>query len=923
MTSVPRSVSVCAVPFLVAFLPILVLVEGGYGTEDSGAEKGRAMLTPLRVSDNHRFLVTEDGRPFFWLGDTAWAVIQRYTREQTQNQPSVLKYFRSRADKKFNVIQCRLARDAETTDAYGHAAFVDKRFDQPRIVEGRDNDYWDTADWFITQARAHGFYLALLPTWFNSVPNDDPMIKDPAVAYRYGHFIGTRYRNEPHIVWVLGGDPDRRNDRDVDYPPRLVATRALAEGIADAKNGVNQFDGKADYSTTLMTYHPRGGGQSSSRLLHNEPWLDFNMIQTTSHFVFTNYRTVAADYAKRPAKPTLEGEAAYEYSVDLSHRNELDKRIQPWHVRKAAYWSVFAGGFGFTYGHRSYIGWVLAGEKLDKGADVPWFESLDSPGAFDMTHLRSLMESRPFLTCVPDQTVVADGPADPLDHVAATRSTDGSYAMLYFPTGRPVTVRMDRICGGKVRAWWFDPREGQAAEIGIFPNLGTKQFIPPSSGQDNDWVLVLDDAARDFSPPGTKGQGKESSEGVSRAAIDSPLDYFPPPDSRGGWRTLSSAEAIRRVAGMDVEKLDEAFNVAAASTKNGGLLVVRNGWLVYEKYFGRGGREATPNLGSCGKSFTSIAVGILMAEYPNLFPDGLDQRVFTPKYLPPEAFPLADPAMAEIKLGQLLAFSAGIRGNNPCYVNGKATRIDPPGPDGWPALVDEIALGKRDYFSKGQRYSAATLWCKPGGGYSYASASAQIASMVVRHVSGMELQEYLRKHLAEPLGWGRWGYGYKYAKQVTHTPGGGGIALRATDMLRFGYLLLRQGRWGRRQLVPAEYVRQCGRQSPYNPHYPYSLEFNVNTDGHYPEYPRDAFWKSGSGGHTLYIVPSLDLVVWKLAGRDSQYSQRDTGLPPAAETAKGSQSRRNWKPTISERQGQRLLLSKVIKAIVGPGSSGK
>ncbi len=913
MTNMSRFVSVYAMVFLSASLLPLLPVEGVCGTE--------VTLPPLRVSENQRFLVTEDGSPFFWLGDTAWAVIQKYTRQQTHEQPSVLEYFKSRADKKFNVLQCRLARDAETTDAYGHEAFVDKRFDQPKIVEGRDNDYWDSADWFIAQAKAHRLYLALLPTWFNSVSNEDPMIRDPAAAYRYGHFIGTRYRNEPHIVWVLGGDPDRRNDRDVDHPPRLAATRALAEGIADAKNGVERFDGKADYSTTLMTYHPRGGGQSSSRLLHNEDWLDFNMIQTTSHLVFTNYKTVGTDYARQPAKPTLEAEVAYEYSVDLSRQKELDKRIQPWHVRKAAYWNVFAGGFGFTYGHRSYIRWVIAGESLQYGADIPWFESLDSPGAFDMTHLRNLMESRPFLSRVPDQTVVAKGSANPIDYVAATRSSDGSYAMLYFPTGKPTTIRMNKISGDNVRAWWFDPRQGKATEIGIYPSSATKQFIPPSSGRDNDWVLVLDEAARDFSPPGTGDPERDSSARANPVDIDSALDYFPPPDSEGGWRTLSSAEEIRRVAGMDVRKLDEAFEVADASTKNGGLLVVRHGWLVYEKYFGRGHREATPNLASCGKSFTSIALGILMAEHPELFPDGLDQKIFTPTYLPPEAFPLSDPAMSEIKLGQLLAFSAGIRGNNPGYVNGKETRLDPPGPDGWPSLVDEIALGKRDHLSRGQRYSAATLWCKPGGGYSYATASIHIASMIVRHITGMELQEYLRKHLAEPMGWGRWGYGYKYANQVTHTPGGGGITLRATDMLRFGYLLLHEGRWGDRQLVPSEYVRHCRRQSHYNPHAPYSLQFDVNSDGHYPEYPRDTFWKSGSGAHMFYVVPSLDLVVWKLAGRDGQYEQRDTGVPLDPEIIEGSESRRDWKPTVNDREGQRLLLSKVIDAIVVPRSS--
>lgn len=394
--------------------------------------------------------------------------------------------------------------------------------------------------------------------------------------------------------------------------------------------------------------------------------------------------------------------------------------------------------------------------------------------------------------------------------------------------------------------------------------------------------------------------------------------YFPPPDDWGGWRRLETAEEIRRVVGMEKQKLDEAFELIHRSTKNGGLLVVRNGWLVYERYFGKGHREATPNLGSCGKSFTSIAVGILVHQRPELFPDGLDQKVFTPRHFPPEAFPLSDPRKRDIKLGQLLSMSAGIRGNNPVYVYGKESTIDPVGPDGWQGLVDEIALGKRDGSSRGRPVTTKTLWCEPGGGYSYATASIHLASIMLRHLSGMKLEAYVERHLAQPIGWGRWGYGYKYAKDVTHTPGGGGSALRATDMLRFGYLLLNEGRWGNRQIVPAEYVRHCARKSPYNPHYPYSLQFTVNTDGDVPELPRDAFWKQGSGGHVLYVVPSLDLVVWKLGGRDGQYSPSDTGLPVHLQAARGAESRGGWKASVDQQTAAR----KTLQLVVGSMDSG-
>ncbi len=390
---------------------------------------------------------------------------------------------------------------------------------------------------------------------------------------------------------------------------------------------------------------------------------------------------------------------------------------------------------------------------------------------------------------------------------------------------------------------------------------------------------------------------------------------FPPADARGGWRTAHTPEDVRRAGGMDRAALDAAFEYTKGSSKNGGLLVVRRGWLVYERYFGLGHREATPNLASCGKSITSIAIGILLAARPDLFPDGLEQKVFTPAYLPPAAFPLTDPRKANIKLGQLLAMTACIRGNNPVYVRGKPSTIDPPGPDGWQAGLDAVALGRTDAVSGTIRTTTSALWCEPGEGYSYATSSIHLAGMVLRHVTGRDLHEYVDEHLARPLGWGRWGFGYRGPGRLERMTGGGGIAVRATDMLRFGFLLLHEGRWGDRQLVRAAYVRHASRRSPYNPHYPYSLQFNVNTGGEIPSLPRDAFWKLGSGGHALYVVPSLDLVVWKLGGRDEQYSPANTQMERHPDAPRTSADREGWKPAVDADAAAIRTLQLVIAAV--------
>jgi CubicO group peptidase (beta-lactamase class C family) len=159
------------------------------------------------------------------------------------------------------------------------------------------------------------------------------------------------------------------------------------------------------------------------------------------------------------------------------------------------------------------------------------------------------------------------------------------------------------------------------------------------------------------------------------------------------------------------------------------------------------------------------------------------------------------------------------------------------------------------------------------------------------------MEEYIRRKLATPMQFGGWGYAMQRAdgKKLEHTPGGGGIALRATDALRLGYLLLRKGRWADRQLIPSDYLAMCGRPSPFNPHSPFSLQFEVNEDRHVAGAPPDAFFKSGAGGFCIYVVPSLDLAVYKMACVGLIDAARyDLGF--AGKTENSDASRDNWKP---------------------------
>ena len=107
------------------------------------------------------------------------------------------------------------------------------------------------------------------------------------------------------------------------------------------------------------------------------------------------------------------------------------------------------------------------------------------------------------LVRIPDQSIIAGDPLKTGERIQATRGADGSYAFIYTAAGKPVNVHMEKISGQVVRAYWYDPRNGASELIGEFPNTGTREFTPPSSGAEKDWILVLDDAARAFPVPGS------------------------------------------------------------------------------------------------------------------------------------------------------------------------------------------------------------------------------------------------------------------------------------------------------------------------------------------------------------------------------------------------------------------------------------
>lgn len=437
----------------------------------------------LKVSDNRRFLVTADGKPFFYLADTAWELFHRLNREEAD------VYLKDRAAKGFTVVQAVVLAELDGLSApnsYGHLPLGGNDPLRP------NEQYFEHVDWVVNRAGELGITTAVLPTWgdkWNKKWGAGPEIFTPANAAAYGEWLGKRLKDKP-VIWVLGGD------RPVETEAHKAVTRAMAAGLR-----------KGDGGAHLLTFHP-AGGQGSADAFHADDWLDFNMRQNGHQAEFTaRYDATRRDYDRKPVKPVVDAEPVYEdhplsfKAKDFGHSTAAD-------VRRPLYWDLFSGACGHTYGHHSVWQMFDGGHKPVNNPLMPWRAALAQPGAGQMQHARRLLESRPVLTRVPDDAVIVPDavptavPGAGRYRFVATRDSEGGYAMVYAPVGRTFAVRMDKVTGPAVKAWWFDPRTGKATPIGEFTAAGERRFTPPTPGEQLDWVLVLDSTAKNFPPPG-------------------------------------------------------------------------------------------------------------------------------------------------------------------------------------------------------------------------------------------------------------------------------------------------------------------------------------------------------------------------------------------------------------------------------------
>lgn len=435
----------------------------------------------LKVSENHRYLQHEDGTPFFWLGDTGWLLPERLNRDEAEF------YLTECSKRGYNVVQVQTIDKVPSLNYYGQSSMPDG-FNFKNINKKGVYGYWDHLDFIIKAAERKGIYIGMDCIWGGLVKDGLLSVKE---AEAYGKFLGERYKNSPNIIWFIGGDIRG------DVKPEVW--EALATSI------------KSVDKNHLMTYHPRGR-TCSSTWFNNASWLDFNMFQSghrrygqrkgdgdytiAENTEEDNWRYAEQALALATVKPVIDGEPSYEdIPQGLHEANET--RWTANDVRRYAYWSVFAGSFGHTYGHNSIMQFYKPGVNASFFPSRYWYDCLQDPGYNQMKYLKTLMLAFPFLERVADQSIIAGQNGERYDRAIATRGTD--YLLVYNYTARPMQIDLSKISGAKKNCWWFNPKNGELQFIGELDGTKITNFqLDIAYNAGNDRVLIAVDSAKDY-----------------------------------------------------------------------------------------------------------------------------------------------------------------------------------------------------------------------------------------------------------------------------------------------------------------------------------------------------------------------------------------------------------------------------------------
>jgi len=456
---------------------------------------------PLTVKEGSHVIEHTDGTPFLWIGDTGWALFQQLTREEVD------RYLDDRAARGFTVIQAVAAwyphgggiktGPFNPLNAYGHRPFAGEadapNTGVPLVVPGgsatNPNDYWDNVDYAIEGIKKRNMVLGLLPNWGNYVTAENAEINQEE-ARAYGEFLGQRYKDFPHIVWLMGGDTRAqtegydKNHRRLDYDKRPVF-RAMAEGIVKGVTGQSpKWNEKHPaWDEVFMTYHPNGDSwYNSSKWFHQDAWLDVNGVEVWKE-VDDVHTVMLHDYQRTdPIKPSVFLEGSYEYGAYLHECGW----VTPLKVRRQFYHSFFAGAAGHTYGAGPI--WAMRGTGGMYNCGYTWEQALDFPGANQVAGVaKAFLRDHNWFEWVPDGDVIDGRVGLGANLKAGVRAASGDLALVYFSNNSHAKIR--NVLDRAAESYWFNPADGNQVAAERFAAGQSITMSVPTGWEDA--ILVL------------------------------------------------------------------------------------------------------------------------------------------------------------------------------------------------------------------------------------------------------------------------------------------------------------------------------------------------------------------------------------------------------------------------------------------------
>lgn len=427
-----------------------------------------AVNWPLKIcgSGSDGYLCDQSDTPFLVVADTAWSIAGEL------NPTEVVTYLSDREDKGFTAILMNAIEhnfSANAPNNYNNDAPFSSGVNDWSTP---NEDYWTHLDYILAQAKNRNILVFLVISYIGYQCDADEgwgpnmLSQSNSDMQDYGEFLGNRYKNQGNIIWVYGGDEDCSN-----------CSSTMCDRITYEDTGIHA----QDTGNHLRTAHS-GNGRSAMD--------DYNsIVDLNNAYSYGSPDTeVRTEYQRGSAKPLFFIEGYYE--------NEYSSTIGTWQSQAMT----------------AHLGGALVGQffgncpiwPFDHGGSycalTNWENYLDSTGSVSMGHIKSLMKSRKWWTLTPDYSnvTVTSSKGSGLSYHATARESSGETIMVWCPNTNQVTVDMTKISGTQAKAWWYDPDNNSAQEIGNFETKGARSFTPTKARM----VLVIDDASLDLPGPG-------------------------------------------------------------------------------------------------------------------------------------------------------------------------------------------------------------------------------------------------------------------------------------------------------------------------------------------------------------------------------------------------------------------------------------